>query len=157
MREATIIRSACVVSLAALAFIAVPVEAQVGTATITGTVTDQSGASVAGVKITVLETAMNFAAPSETNSAGIYRVQSLQPGTYDVSFQAAGFKRFTERGLLLKVGDLLPVNAVLEIGNITEQVQVTAQGAILETETSSTNTVTEGDFLYKMPLYQRYV
>jgi len=60
-------------------------------------------------------------------------------------------------GLLLKVGDVLPVNAVLEIGNLTEQVSVSSQGTLLETETSSTNTVTEGDFLYKMPLYQRYV
>jgi hypothetical protein len=55
------------------------------------------------------------------------------------------------------VGDVLPVNAALEIGQLTEQVQVSAQGTLLETETSSTSTVTEGETLYKMPLYQRYV
>ena len=131
--------------------------AQVGSAAITGTVTDQSGAAVAAVKITVVETSMNFNSTSETNGAGIYRVPSLQPGTYDVSFEAAGFKRLLEKGLLVKVGDVLPVNAVLEIGSLAEQVQITSQGALLETETSALSTVTEGDFLYKMPLYQRYV
>ena len=130
---------------------------QVGTATITGSVTDPTGAAVAGVKVLVRETNQNFESPSETNSAGIYRVQSLQPGTYSVSFEAAGFKRLTQSGLELKVGDVLPVNAKLELGSVSEQVQVSGQAAILETETSSTSTVTEGDFLYKMPLYQRYV
>ena len=144
-------------ALTVLGLLHTPATAQVSTATITGTVTDPSGASIAGVKVIVLETGTNFAAPSETNSSGLYRVQSLQPGTYDVSFEAAGFKRLTQKGLLLKVGDVLPVNAVLDIGSLTEQVQVSSQGTLLETETSSTNTVTEGDFLYKMPLYQRYV
>jgi len=58
---------------------------------------------------------------------------------------------------MLRVGDVLPVNAVLELGQLTESVQVSAQSALLETETSSSGTVTEGDTLYKMPLYQRYV
>jgi hypothetical protein len=131
--------------------------AQVGSATITGTVTDTTGAAVAGAKIVVLETSMNFESRTETNAEGIFRVQSLQPGTYDVSFEAAGFKRMVQKGLLLKVGDTLPVNATMQLGQLTEQVQVTTQGALLETETSSTNTVTEGETLYKMPLYQRYV
>jgi hypothetical protein len=144
-------------TLAMFACMRYPLQAQVGSATITGTVTDATGATVSGVKVTVVETETNFSSPSETNSVGIFRVQSLQPGVYDVSFEAAGFKRFTEKGLSLKVGDVLPVNAVLQIGNLSEQIQVTGQSAILETETSSTNTVTEGDFLYKMPLYQRYV
>jgi Carboxypeptidase regulatory-like domain/TonB-dependent Receptor Plug Domain len=134
-----------------------PATAQVGSATITGTVTDQTGASVAGVKVTVVESSMNFASPSETNSSGIFRVQSLQPGTYDVSFEAAGFKHLVQKGLVLKVGDVLPLSVVLEVGNVTEQVQVTGETTLLETETSSTGTVTEGEVLYKMPLYQRYV
>jgi len=131
--------------------------AQVGTATITGSVTDPTGAAIAGVKVRVRETNMNFESPSETNSAGLYRVQSLQPGTYSVTFEAAGFKRLVESGLQLKVGDVLPVDVKLDLGNVSEQVQVTGQAALLETETSSNSTVTEGDFLYKMPLYQRYV
>jgi hypothetical protein len=130
---------------------------QIGTATITGTVTDPTGAAVAGAKVLVVETSMNFESRSETNSEGIFRIQSLQPGTYDVTFEASGFKRLVQRGLLLKVGDVMPVNAALQLGQLTEQVQVSSQGELLETETSSTSTVTEGETLYKMPLYQRYV
>jgi len=131
--------------------------AQIGSATITGTVTDPTGAAVAGVKVVIVETSMNFESRSVTNADGLYRVQSLQPGTYDVSFESSGFKRLVQHGILLKVGDTLPVNATLQLGQLTEQVQVTGQGELLETETSSTSTVTEGETLYKMPLYQRYV
>ncbi len=132
-------------------------QAQISTATITGTVTDSTGAPVAGVKVLVVETTTNFETRSETNVDGLYRVQSLQPGTYDVSFEAAGFKHLLQKGLILRVGDALPVDAHLEIGQVNEQISVSAQGTLLETETSSTSTVTEGDTLYKMPLYQRYV
>ncbi|MGA8594975.1 MAG: TonB-dependent receptor [Bryobacteraceae bacterium] len=131
--------------------------AQVSTATITGTVTDPQGSPVAGVKVLVVETNTNFQAGSETNADGIYRIQSLQPGSYNVTFEAPGFKTLAQQGLQLKVGDVLPVNGTLQLGQITEQVEVTSQGTLLETETSSTSTVTEGDTLYKMPLYQRYV
>ena len=131
--------------------------AQIGTATITGTVTDPTGAAVAGVKVVIVETSMNFESRSVTNGDGLYRVQSLQPGTYDVTFESSGFRRLVQHGILLKVGDTLPVNATLQLGQLTEQVQVTGQGELLETETSSTSTVTEGETLYKMPLYQRYV
>src|SRR3954470_11542886 len=63
----------------------------------------------------------------------------------------------TQSGLLLKVGDVLPVDAALQLGQLSEQVEVSSRGTLLETETSSTGTVTEGETLYKMPLYQRYV
>ena len=72
--------------------------AQIGTATITGTVTDPTGAAVAGVKVVIIETSMNFESRSVTNSDGLYRVQSLQPGTYDVTFESSGFKRHVQHG-----------------------------------------------------------
>jgi hypothetical protein len=140
-----------------LAIISFQAPAQVSTGTITGTVTDTTGASVSGAKILVQEINTNFETRTETNSDGLFRVQSLLPGTYNVSFEAAGFKQLVQKGLQLKVGDVLPVNASLELGQVSEQVTVTSQGTLLETETSSTNTVTEGETLYKMPLYQRYV
>ncbi|MBV9227200.1 MAG: TonB-dependent receptor [Acidobacteriaceae bacterium] len=131
--------------------------AQISTATITGTVTDPTGAAIAGVKVLVVETSMNFESRSETNADGIFRIQSLQPGTYDVTFEAPGFKRLAQTGLLLKVGDVMPVDATLQLGQVNEQVEVSSKGTLLETETSSTGTVTEGETLYRMPLYQRYV
>jgi len=131
--------------------------AQVNTGAITGTVTDSSGAAVPNVKVTVVQTETNFRSVAETNSEGLYRVQSLQPGAYQVTFEAAGFKRYVAAGLDLNVGSVLPVNVKLEVGQLTESVQVSAQGTLLQTETSSTGSLTEGETLYKMPLYQRYV
>ena len=60
---------------------------------------------------------------AERDVAGIYRVQSLQPGTYTVSFQAGGFKRVVQEGLVLRVGDVLPVDAALQIGAAEAQAQ----------------------------------
>ena len=131
--------------------------AQVDTGTITGTVTDPTGAPIPNVRVLVVQTETNFESRTVTNAEGLYRVQSLQPGPYRVSFEAAGFKRTVQSGLDLRVGDVLPVNARLEIGQLTESIQVSAQSMLLETETSASGSLTEGDTLYKMPLYQRYV
>ena len=136
---------------------AVLAPAQLSTGTITGTVIDPQGAAVAGVKVLAVETSTNFQARSETNSDGLYRIQSLQPGTYDVTFESSGFKSLVQRGLQLKVGDVLAVDGTLQLGQVSEQIQVTSAATLLETETSSSSTVTEGETLYKMPLYQRYV
>jgi len=84
-------------------------------------------------------------------------VPALIPGSYRLTFEAAGFKRLVQSGITLQVGDVLPVNIRLELGQLSESVQVSALSTLLETETSSTGTVTEGDTLYTVPLYQRYV
>ncbi|HTP34720.1 MAG TPA: TonB-dependent receptor [Candidatus Acidoferrales bacterium] len=131
--------------------------AQVNTGTITGTVTDSSGSAIPNVKVTAVQTDTNFQSTAVTNAEGLYRIQSLQPGSYRITFEAAGFKRYVQVGLDLTVGSVLPVNVKLEVGQLTESIQVSAQGTLLETETSSTGSLTEGETLYKMPLYQRYV
>ena len=130
---------------------------QISTGTITGTVTDPTGAAVPNVQVTVVQTETNFETKASTNPDGVYRVPALLPGTYRLAFEAAGFKRLVQSGIALRVGDVLPVNATLELGQLTESVQVSALSTLLETETSSTGTVTEGDTLYTVPLYQRYV
>ena len=141
--------------LAAIASSCLP--AQVGTATITGRVTDSTGAVVPNAQITIVQPETNFKFDSVTNSEGIYRVQSLQPGVYTVTIRAEGFKTFNRSGMQLRTGDVLPVDAALEVGATSESVNVTAQSPLLETETSSQGTVTEGETLYKLPMYQRYI
>jgi len=130
---------------------------QLNTGTITGTASDPTGAPIPNVKVTVVQIDTNFESRAETNTDGLYRVQSLLPGLYRVTFEAAGFKKVVLTGIDLHTGDVLPVNAKLEIGQLTESIQVSATSTLLETETSSTGSLTEGDTLYKMPLYQRYV
>ncbi len=142
---------------ALLVCFAVPSFGQMNTGTITGTVTDPQGAAIANVKITVVHIDTNFESRVATNSEGLYRVQSLQPGLYRITFESAGFKRMVQAGLDLRSGDVLPVNLRMELGQLTDSVQVSAQSTLLETETSAAGSLTEGDTLYKMPLYQRYV
>ena len=137
--------------------VAVPLFGQMNTGTITGTVTDPQGAAIPNVKVTVVQPDTNFESRSVTNSEGIYRVQSLQPGLYRLTFESPGFKRMVQSGLDLRSGDVLPVNPRMEIGQLTDSIQISAQGTLLETETSASGSLTEGETLYKMPLYQRYV
>src|SRR5204863_7206176 len=114
---------------------AVPSFGQMNTGTITGTVTDPQGAAIANVKITVVHIDTNFESRVATNSEGLYRVQSLQPGLYRLTFEAAGFKRIVQSGVDLRTGDVLPVNARMELGQLADSIQISAQGTLLETET----------------------
>jgi len=136
---------------AALAF------GQIGAGTITGRVIDSSGAVVVSVSVTVVNTETNFQFVATTNSDGLFRVQSLQPGPYRVTFEAAGFKRFVRDGIELRVGDSLPVDAALELGTVSESVEVKARAQLLETETTSSGALVEGSMYYKLPVYQRSV
>ena len=137
--------------------VAVGVFAQVDSGTITGIVSDSTGATVAGVQVKVVQVETNFQFAAVTNPEGIYRVQSLIPGTYQITFEASGFKRIVQGNISLHTGDVLAVNATLEVGNVSESIQVTAQSTLLQTETSSTGTVSLGETLYKMPLFQRSI
>ncbi len=130
---------------------------QIDTATISGRVTDASGAVVAGATITIVDTDTNFTSDSKTNGEGFYRVPSLRPGPYRLTATNAGFKSYVRDGLILRVGDSLEINVALEVGGATESIKVTAEAAQLQTETSSDGAVLEGNYLQQLPLYQRYV
>ena len=130
---------------------------QADTGAITGRVVDASDAAIPNVHVSIVQTETNFHFESVTNNDGIYRVQSLQPGPYRVTFEAPGFKRMVREDITLRVGDVLPVDATMQVGAVTESVEVTAQATLLETETSVTGTVTEGEQLYKLTMYQRYI
>jgi len=131
--------------------------AQIGTSTITGRVTDSSGAVIPGAAVQIVQTATNFTNNAITNDEGIYRVPSLQPGVYRITFEAQGFKRLVRDAVELRTGDTLAVDAALQVGNVTESVEVTGATPLLETETSATGSVVSGNVLYDMPLYQRYI
>jgi hypothetical protein len=136
---------------------AVTAAAQIGTATITGRVTDPTGAVIPGVDVTVVNVQTNFQFTAKTNSEGLYRVQSLQPGPYRLTFQASGFKQLVRQDITLRTGDVLAVDIRLEVGNVAESVEVTGAAPLLETETSSVGSVLEGGTLYTLPMYQRFV
>ncbi|MEB2364186.1 MAG: TonB-dependent receptor [Bryobacterales bacterium] len=142
---------------AAVLLLCAPLRSQFGTSTISGAVTDATGAVIPGVTVTVVNTRTNFTFSAETNAGGLYRVASLQPGVYRITFEVAGFKRTVREGVDVRTGETLPVNATLEVGAVAESIEITGRPQLLETETSATGSVVGGDLIYDLPIYQRWV
>jgi len=114
------------------------------TATITGTVSDQTGAVLAGATVAI-SNASGFKQAATSNGQGVYSVSGLPPGTYDMSVTAPSFKTFQTSGLALTAGDTLPMDAMLETGGEKTEVNVTAGGAAqVETENAEVSgTITQ--------------
>lgn len=108
---------------------------------ITGRVVDSSQAVIPGVKVEAVNAATNTVVSSVTNSAGSYDIPYLLPGKYRLVAEAQGFKKAVREGLELRVNDRLQVDFALEVGAITESVNVTAEAPLLETSTASTGSV----------------
>ncbi len=140
--------------LAAL-LLAIPAVAQ-NTGIISGRITDASGSVIPGAQITVTETDTNAESLSVTNADGLFRVPSLKDGPYKVVVVAKGFKKEIRDGLSLRIGAILDLEIKLEVGSATESIQVTGEAPLLDTQTSSTGQVMEGDYFYKLPNYQHW-
>ncbi|MGH9732972.1 MAG: carboxypeptidase regulatory-like domain-containing protein [Candidatus Acidiferrales bacterium] len=126
--------------------------AQSNRASITGTVTDSSGAALPGVTIrtTNLDTAV--VTTSLTNNDGIYSVLNLFPGRYSVSFQKDGFKSVNEQSIALLSTQVAQINEKLEIGSIAQSVTVTASAPVLDKETPTIGTNMNGNVVTDLPL-----
>ncbi|MGH9838126.1 MAG: TonB-dependent receptor domain-containing protein, partial [Blastocatellia bacterium] len=136
-------------SLACAAF------AQQETATITGEVKDAAGAVVPGAQITITNVETNVALKSETNEQGVYTVTSLRPGPYSISVEKAGFKKTVRSGVTLQVNQVARIDVSLQIGALETVVEITADAALLETETSSRGSVIDQKKIVDLPLNGR--
>lgn len=105
------------------------------TGEIKGTVQDSTGAVLAGVKVTITNVETGVSIVSTTNSDGIYDAPSVPTGPYTVTFLKTGFKDYVRKGVTLGL-QTTAVDATLQVGNTTEQVTVTAETSLLQTETS---------------------
>jgi outer membrane receptor protein involved in Fe transport len=109
--------------------------AQVGTGSILGTVTDGSGAVIAGASVTATNTQTGAATPVKTNGQGRYSAPDLIVGTYDVHATMSGFQTQVHTGVALTVGQNLIVDFALPVGQVAET--VTVEGATTQVETTS--------------------
>ena len=121
-------------------------------ATLLGTITDASGATVAGVKVTVTETATGTVHESVTNESGNYTLPDLPPGTYSVTAEAAGFKKDTHQNVDLLVNTSTRVDVDLVPGNVSETVLVTTAPALLQTDRADISTTLEQHQIANLPL-----
>src|SRR5712692_4963975 len=122
--------------------LATTVSAQETRGTIFGTVCDTSGGVLPGMSVVVTNQETNVSNEATTNQRGSFELPYLLPGTYAVVVQAAGFRKFTQTGFLLSVGSRAEVKVVLEVGNLTDEVTVTAATPLLDTTASASSTLT---------------
>jgi hypothetical protein len=117
-----------------------PAHAQVLYGSLTGTVTDPSGAVVASAQVTALETQTGIAQTDTTDSTGNYRFSSLLPGTYKVTIAAKGFSTQETPGVSIRVNEIARVNAGLKAASATETVIVTTEAPLLQTDKADVHT-----------------
>jgi len=129
--------------------------AQGFTATVTGTVTDSSGAVLPGTMVTLrhLETGLTRAA--ETDAGGNYTIASLPVGEYELTAEKTGFQREVRRGITLVVAQEAQVNVSLQVGSIVQQVTVTEAAPLVNTTTTSTSGVISEHQIKELPLNGR--
>src|SRR5262245_26891379 len=144
-----------VVCVFLLAFAPVLSSQTAGTATLVGTVTDASGALVVGAKVQLTNINTSFVSESVTTAEGSYYAPYLAPGTYRLSVEASGFKRFSREGIVVRTGETPRIDVQLEVGAVTEAVNVSGAPVLLETETAAAGQVLEGDLLVKIPVSQK--
>jgi Carboxypeptidase regulatory-like domain len=126
-----------------------------GLGSIVGRVTDPSGASVASAKVTAREEGTGFSRSATCDTEGLYTLPSLQPATYTLSVEAAGFSTSREPGIVLLADQTLTVNIALRLGAATEVVTVTSLGTQVDTSTSTLKQVVEQERISELPLNGR--
>src|SRR5579863_7906759 len=148
--------SRCILVLTFLSFLcAAGVRAQ-GTADVVGTVTDASGGILPGATVTLTNTGTNISQTTTSTGSGDFTFSLVQVGTYSVSVEAMGFKKFVAPNVTLSAGDRARVDAKMEVGAVTQTVEVQAAVApALQTDSSTLNTLVTQQAVEDVPLNGR--
>ena len=127
------------------------------TAQISGTVHDQSGAVLPGVEVTATQTETGISRSAVTSENGSFVLPNLPLGPYRLEAALTGFRTFVQTGVVLQVNSSPVVNAVLEVGQVTEQIEVQANAAQVETRSTAVGEVIESQRILELPLPARNV
>src|SRR5881628_205662 len=127
------------------------------TAQIAGTVRDQSGAVLPGVEITVTQTDTGATRSALSNETGSYVLSNLPIGPYRLEAALSSFRTFVQTGIVLQVNGAPVVNPVLEVGQVSEQVEVQANASLVETRNAGVGQVIENQRILELPLNGRQV
>ena len=125
------------------------------TSSITGRVADATGAIAPGAKVTVTSAASGVEVNVETNGQGFYNIPSLLPGRYTISVSKAGFQTVRETGVELAVQQVARLDFTLQVGQVSDRIEVQAQSIVLDTETSTTGQVVQSKQVTELPLLGR--
>jgi hypothetical protein len=124
-------------------------------ATITGRVLDQNNAAVANATVTARNPRTNEAVAVTTNSDGVYNIPFLQPGSYNITVEASGFKKYVRDNQELQVGQTASIDVALEIGAASETVTITSDAPLLEETKADRGNVIENRRIVELPLNAR--
>ena len=142
--------AACVLALASS-----PASAQQTTGSIQGRITDAQKAAVPGVTVTAKNKATGFSRSEVSDSEGSYRLTALPVGSYDVHAELAGFAPFDRKDMIVNIGETLDVNIDMKVGGVSENVSVTAESPIVNTNSSSVGGVVDTSKIESLPLNGR--
>ena len=145
------LRRACA-GILALGVLAGVATAQDFRGAVGGRITDESGAVLPGVTVTVTNKNTNIHNESVTNETGTYSLLYLTPGTYSVSAELQGFKKVVRDNVEIRLGDRLELDFKMEVGRLEETVNVAAETPLLETRSGSAGQVIDEKQIALMPL-----
>ena len=132
-----------------------PLRAQVTGATLSGTVRDQSGGVIPKAGISIKNVATGVTRGVTTDPAGFYAAPNLLPGSYDVATAAPGFSSEVRSGITLTVGEQQVLNFTLQVGNVTQTVEVAAEAPTVQLASSSISAVVNSTTVRELPLNGR--
>ncbi len=153
-RIATLATLVCV-GILMLASIPAPVVAQMNTGVIQGAITDPSGAAIPGAAVTITNEGTQISQKAVTDSTGNYVVPYLIPGVYQVTAEKEGFKKITQIGITLEVDQKARVDLAMQIGAVTQSVEVTGGAPLVKTESAEQGQVINSTELVGLPLNVR--
>src|SRR5213593_338495 len=136
-------------------FVALSVGAQSTNATLSGTVLDPTGARIPNVQVTAQNIQTGIVLTNLTNDAGVYVFPSVQPGTYRLTAELAGFRKYVLNDLVMDVSARMTINIPLEVGTAQESVEVVAPPESLSASTASVGDVINGRAIQESPLPDR--
>ena len=122
---------------------------------ITGLVTDPNGSIIVGATVTVTNSQTNVSRKTTTNSAGNYAFPALLPDVYNVKAEMFGFKGEAHAGVELQVAQIARIDFHLQIGSVTQTVEVSGGAPLLTTESATVGTVIDNDRIVGLPLNGR--
>jgi hypothetical protein len=138
----------CLVNLRSL-------HAQVAGGTLSGTITDPSGAAVANAQVTIKNSATGVARAVTTNTEGLYSAANLLPGDYEIAVSAPGFNTETKKGITINVGSQPVFNLALQIGSVSNSVEVTTEAPTVQLTSSDISATVSATTVRELPLNGR--
>jgi hypothetical protein len=140
----------------AIVFATATAFAQTIRGTVTGTITDTTGAVLPGATITLTNTATGVSMTSVANQQGSYTIPLVPPGTYEIAAELSGFKKYVRAGLVVEISQTTRLDIPLQVGTVTEQVQVVGQSPLVRSTTAELGQVIQMKQIQALPLNGRF-